>query len=60
MLLNCEICIHEESRSRIKASFRRWTEFEEHMRQVHGLEVKKDGLHTQPSNPKPLPKADEL
>jgi hypothetical protein len=60
MLLNCEICVHQESRSGRESKFRRWTDYEAHMSQVHGLEVHKDGVHTLPSNPKPMPKADEL
>ena len=60
MLLNCEICIHEETRGRIGNRFRRWSEYQDHMRSVHGLEVTKDGMHTQSASPKPLPKADEL
>lgn len=60
VLLNCEICLHEERRDRIRTKFSRWTEYQEHMRQIHHLEVTKDGLHTQSSEPRPLPPADEL
>lgn len=60
MLLNCEICVHQETRDRIPARFRRWTDYAEHMAQFHSLKVKKDGLHTESANPKPLPKSDEL
>ena len=52
MLLNCEICLHEERRGRIPYRFTRWRDYQEHMRDVHGLLVTRDGEHTQAVTPK--------
>lgn len=53
MLYTCEICIYRETRGRIASSFRRWSEYEEHMRLIHQLLVTKDGMHALPANPAP-------
>lgn len=53
------MCMHEEERGRIPYQFRRWSEYEEHMRLVHQLVVTKDGARSSSTQPKRIP-LDEL